>query len=290
MLKSLTQQEPQQELQQHIQQQEELPVYQASIPSKNENANRSARRQAILREKKQEMKEQKKYHKSTDNSGKFNPKKSRKVSPLNPSASMRRAYIEKKTTLAPELMVTLIEHTLHSEQIETLEEESDKFVQQEEDLHQITEAHSSIEENCFPGKKWAFIEIEIEEEAVTAKEDLSHPVVEAKEDILSVIEENNSNEVEINNDADDKNGETAAIATVTMQEIKEPESLKDIKTPEPSMSSSSFDEDKISPSTSCSSNKKKANLITRLFKHKNTSKKVTPSSYVRWLHVLIKTY
>jgi hypothetical protein len=266
MLKSLTQQQQQQQTQQEAQ-----PVYQTSL--NNQHINRSARRQATLREKKQEMKEQKKYHKNIDNSARFNPKKGRKVVPLNPLVSMRSATIEKKatTTSMPKFTVTHIE--LDSEEIETLEEKNE-FVQQQprkdeqvqEELTKVKEENSTIECQKGEDETLSVKEEPVSETVTTATKDLSHPVVQ--EDILSVVIEENYANVNTNDAENADDDETFA----TIQEIKQPD--EDPETPEPSMTSSSFDEDKMSPSTSSSSNKKKANLITRLFKHKNTSKKV----------------
>lgn len=58
------------------------------------------------------------------------------------------------------------------------------------------------------------------------------------------------------------------------EEEEEETMLQKDTTPAPSMTTSASISDKISPSTSTSSNKRKSTLISRLFKHKNSSKKV----------------
>lgn len=73
------------------------------------------------------------------------------------------------------------------------------------------------------------------------------------------------------------NDETSVVDT--NKEIKEENKEEDTllqkdTTPAPSMTTSASISDKISPSTSTSSNKRKPTLISRLFKHKNSSKKV----------------
>ncbi|GAN10600.1 hypothetical protein MAM1_0374d10144 [Mucor ambiguus] len=55
-------------------------------------------------------------------------------------------------------------------------------------------------------------------------------------------------------------------------EEEEETTLQKDTTPAPSMTTSASISDKISPSTSTSSNKRKSTLISRLFKHKNSSK------------------
>ncbi|CAO0793742.1 unnamed protein product [Mucor circinelloides] len=59
----------------------------------------------------------------------------------------------------------------------------------------------------------------------------------------------------------------------TKEEEEEETMLQKDITPAPSMTTSASISDKISPSTSTSSNKRKSTLISRLFKHKNSSKK-----------------
>lgn len=284
MLKSLTQEQAR-------------PVYQSSILNSNETSNRSARRQAILREKKQEMKEQKKYHKHIDNSGRFNPKKSRKVAPLNPSPPLRNTgATEKKTSkLVHQLTATNIE--LESEEIETDQEvvfsqqQQQQQQQHEEDFLENKDEDLSMEkehQEKAPSVKDQEPVVKNIEEKVTT-EDILDSVVQEKVHILPAIEGNSTNadtngKSEQDSNTARKDDETNVIrnnSTGTIEEIKHAPNqyrstkpVKETNASEPFMTSNAFDKDNISSYTSNRNIKKKPNLITRLFKSSNTSKTV----------------
>ncbi|CEP15185.1 hypothetical protein [Parasitella parasitica] len=73
----------------------------------------------------------------------------------------------------------------------------------------------------------------------------------------------------------DTNKEIKEIKTNKDQEQQQEEeaALQKDTTPAPSMTTSASISDRVSPSTSTSSNKRKSSLISRIFKHKNSSKK-----------------